>query len=56
LHADFGRIDYAVVDGEAVVYDLNRTPAMSDGARDVYGPEIVALAPAIEGFGAAGAS
>jgi hypothetical protein len=50
LHADFGRIDYAVVDGEAVVYDLNRTPATSEGARQFYGPEILALAPAITEF------
>jgi hypothetical protein len=47
LHADYGRIDYAVVDGTAVVYDLNRTPVMSEGAQEVYGPEIVDLAGAV---------
>jgi hypothetical protein len=50
LHADYGRIDYAIVDGEAVVYDVNRTPTLSEGARAVYGDQIVALADGLDDY------
>ena len=50
LRADYGRVDYAIVDGTPVVYDLNRTPETSEGAAAVYGAEIRALADGIDRF------
>jgi hypothetical protein len=48
LHADLGRIDYAVVDGQAVVYDVSRTPVMHPDAVATHGDELRALAHGID--------
>ncbi len=50
LHADVGRIDYAIVDGETVVYDVARTPVVSAAAQAAHGPDIVALASGLDAF------
>jgi hypothetical protein len=50
FHADYGRIDYAIVDGTAVVYDLNRTPTTTPTARETYRDELTRLACGIAAF------
>jgi hypothetical protein len=48
LRADLGRIDYAIVDGEAVVYDVSRTPVMHPDAVATHGAELRALAHGVD--------
>ena len=50
LGADYGRIDYAIVDGVPVVYDINRTPSTTPGARERYRSELAHIARGIDDF------
>lgn len=47
LDLDYGKIDYAIVDGEAVVYDVNKTPTAAAGAPS---PNIERLARGLEPY------
>ena len=49
LQMDFGKIDYGMVGGRAVVYDVNRTPAITRGAADER-PKLLAFAGALQEF------
>ncbi|MBL0211647.1 MAG: hypothetical protein IPQ13_12170 [Holophagaceae bacterium] len=46
---DFGKIDFGVVDGRAVVYDVNKTPTQSK-VTERSRPVLEALARALHGF------
>ena len=46
---DFGKFDYSIVDGRAVLYDTNRTPSMGV-ARDQYLPRLRHLAEGLKTF------
>lgn len=46
---DYGKFDYGVVDGEVVLYDVNRTPGAAADPR-VHARTIDALAPGLEDF------
>lgn len=48
LHADLGRIDYAIVDGQPVVYDVSRTPVMHPDAVAIHGAELRELARGLD--------
>lgn len=48
--ADYGRIDYAIVDGRPVVYDLNRTPTTTPAGYAAYRDELARLARGIADF------
>lgn len=50
LGFDFGKFDYAMVDGEVVLYDTNRTPTMGNFQGDVLAPLIEKLAGGIGAF------
>jgi len=50
LGFDYGKFDYAVVDGEVVLYDANRTPSLGAFSREKYMPTIELLASGLEGF------
>lgn len=49
LGFDFGKFDYGIVDGEVVLYDVNRTPGASPDAR-LHADTVEALAPGIFDF------
>ena len=49
LGIDFGKFDYALVDGEAVLYDVNHTPGAHADASH-HAETISALAPALTDF------
>jgi hypothetical protein len=46
---DYGKFDYGVVDGEVVLYDVNRTPGASSDPR-VHAQTIDALSPGLQDF------
>lgn len=46
---DYGKFDYGVVDGEVVLYDVNRTPGASSDPR-VHAQTIDALSPGLRDF------
>jgi hypothetical protein len=49
LGFDYGKFDYAIIHGEVILYDANRTPgAMSDPS--LHGGTVEVLAPGIRGF------
>ncbi len=48
--AEYGRIDYAIVDGRPVVYDLNRTPTTTPAGYAAYHDELAQLARGIADF------
>jgi hypothetical protein len=50
LHFDFGKFDYALVDGRVVLYDANRTPGLINLTPDQYMPRIHLLAQGIHSF------
>lgn len=50
LGFDFGKFDYAMVDGEVVLYDTNRTPTMGNFQGEVLAPLIERLAEGIGAF------
>ena len=41
---DFGRIDYGIVDGKAVMYDVNSTPAAGENQLNLIGDKLAELA------------
>ena len=47
LGADYGRIDYVMVDGEAVIFDLNRTPTTTPAAHARYATKLREMAQGI---------
>lgn len=50
LGFDFGKFDYALVNGQAVLYDANRTPAMPLVPPEQYSPNIRKLAEGIRAY------
>jgi hypothetical protein len=50
LGFDYGKFDYAIVDGEFVLYDANRTPSLGAFSREKYMPTIELLSSGLEGF------
>jgi len=50
LGFDFGKFDYAIVDGQVVLYDTNRTPAMPLVPAEQYKPRVVHLAEGIRTY------
>ncbi len=46
---DYGKFDYGIVDGEVVLYDVNRTPGAAPDAR-LHADTVEALAPGIRDF------
>lgn len=50
LGFDFGKFDYAIVDGRVVLYDANRTPALSHLPKERILPNIRLLAQGIRAF------
>jgi len=47
---DFGKFDYAIVDGEVVLYDTNRTPALGNFQPEVMAPTVELLAQGIHAY------
>lgn len=47
LGIDFGRFDYAVVDGKAIIYDINTTAVMMDPTLELFGDKLSQLADGI---------
>ena len=47
---DFGKFDYAVVDGKAVLYDANRTPGIGRFPEERYLPIVQNLGKRREGI------
>ena len=50
LGFDFGKFDYAIVDGRVVLYDANRTPAVGNFSREQFMPRIRLLAEGLHAF------
>ena len=50
LGFDFGKFDYAIVDGRVVLYDANRTPTLGSMTPEQYMPRIRLLAEGIRAF------
>ena len=50
LGFDFGKFDYALVDGKVVLYDVNRTPMFGTMRREEYWPRVQLLAEGIGEF------
>lgn len=50
LNFQFGKFDYAIVDGQPVLYDANRTPTLPPAAGDALMPRIRHLAEGIGSF------
>src|SRR5579883_2191811 len=50
LGFDFGKFDYAIVDGEVVLYDVNRTPTLGNFSEEQYRPRARHLAEGIYAF------
>jgi hypothetical protein len=50
LGFDFGKFDYAIVDGGVVLYDANRTPSLGAFSRDEFLPRIRVLSDGIRAF------
>ena len=46
---DYGKFDYGIVDGEVVLYDVNRTPGAAPDA-GLHADTVEALAPGIRDF------
>lgn len=53
LGFDFGKFDYVMVEGVAVLFDVNKTPSVSGAART---PNLLRLATGLSGFVARGAA
>ena len=50
LNFDFGKFDYALVDGRVVLYDANRTPSLGTFTRSEIRPRIEMLAAGLRSF------
>ena len=44
LGIDFGRFDYAVVDGETIIYDINKTAVICQPTLELFGDRLSELA------------
>ena len=47
---DFGKFDYAIVDGRVVLYDANRTPTLGAITREQYLPRVRHLAEGLKAY------
>jgi hypothetical protein len=47
---NYGRFDYAVHNGNVVLYDVNRTPGISPKAAEVYSGKLKEMASGINDF------
>ncbi len=50
LGFDFGKFDYAIVDGRPVLYDANRTPTLGSSSKEAYQERIRLLAAGIRAY------
>ncbi|HWD39001.1 MAG TPA: hypothetical protein VG944_09150 [Fimbriimonas sp.] len=50
LAFDYGKFDYAIVDGQTVLYDANRTPTLGNFPKDQYMPRVRLLAEGLDRF------
>jgi hypothetical protein len=50
LGFDFGKFDYAIVDGQVILYDANRTPSLGGLPNERTAPTIRLLAEGIQSF------
>jgi hypothetical protein len=50
LKFDFGKFDYAMVDGQPVLFDANRTPTIGDFPKERYLPLVQSLAGGLGAF------
>jgi hypothetical protein len=50
LRFDFGKFDYAMVDGQPVLFDANRTPTIGDFPKERYLPLVQSLAGGLGAF------
>jgi hypothetical protein len=50
LRFDFGKFDYAIVDGRVVLYDANRTPTLGHFVRERYVPFFRRLAAGVDDY------
>jgi hypothetical protein len=50
LGFDFGKFDYGIVDGNVVLYDVNRTPTLGNFSREQFLPRLRMLAEGIRCF------
>ncbi|MEX0655915.1 MAG: hypothetical protein WD534_01350 [Phycisphaeraceae bacterium] len=50
LGFDFGKFDYAIVQGRVVLYDVNRTPTVGRSPREQYLPRIRELANGLKAY------
>jgi hypothetical protein len=47
---DYGKFDYAIVNGRVILYDANRTPTMGSLSREKLLPTIRLLAEGIRAY------
>lgn len=50
LGFDFGKFDYVIVNGQVVLYDVNRTPTLSNFTREEFLPRVRLLAEGIRAY------
>jgi hypothetical protein len=50
LGFDYGKFDYAIVDGKVVLYDANRTPSLGAFSREKYMPTIKLFASGLQDY------
>lgn len=50
LGFDYGKFDYAIVDGRVVLYDANRTPTLGRFSREMFAPSVLLLSKGIESY------
>ena len=50
MRVDYGRFDYALIDGKPVVYDINRTPTITAASEAQYNSQLRDLAKGIVPF------
>lgn len=50
LKFDFGKFDYAIVNGRTVLYDANRTPNLGNFSRELFLPNLKTLAEGIRKY------
>lgn len=50
MHIDYGRVDYVMIDGEPLVFDINRTPISSPDTVRAYAAQWRDLAQGIRAF------
>lgn len=50
LGFDFGKFDYAMVDGRVILYDANRTPTFGRFSKEMFSQSILVLSKGIESY------